>query len=337
VTERPDKGSSKKGIVSVSPVLKNPVVAFLSAAVMKRAKFFGGNPMQKIGLIKSLSVALFLLAFLAGRTFADDIILTAPDYAKIGNPFTVMVTTDDFPEKGILSWRGIEVPLDFRKEKNRYFALVMLGSQADEEPVTDSVVEVCLNIRGKTEVLKKQVTLKAVTYPVQHLSVPKKMVTPPEEVLDRVRRESAMVKKALAVSKPGRLWEIPFVPPLEGAVTSPYGTTRTMNGVKKGIHTGVDLRAAVGTSVVAPAGGMVVLADDLYFAGKCVYIDHGNGVFSVVMHLSEIAVKAGDTVRPGDLVGKTGRSGRVTGPHLHFGVRVHGKWVNPLPLVAADQ
>ncbi|MGC9372102.1 MAG: M23 family metallopeptidase [Thermovirgaceae bacterium] len=293
--------------------------------------------MLKRGLFQSFCVALFAVVFLSGRTLAADIILTAPDYAGIGKPFTVMVFTEDLPDEGALSWRGTEVPMDFRKEGNGHFALVMLGSQADEEPGTDFVMEVRLNIRGKTEVLEKQVTLKAVTYPVQHLSVPKKMVTPPEEVLERIRRESAMVKKALAGSNPGRLWEIPFVPPLEGTVTSPYGTTRTMNGVKKGIHTGVDLRAAMGTPVVAPAGGVVVLADDLYFAGKCVYIDHGNGVFSVMMHLSEIAVQDGDTVRPGDLVGKTGRSGRVTGPHLHFGVRVHGKWVNPLPLIARDQ
>ncbi len=293
--------------------------------------------MLQVGLVKSFCATLFAVAFLAGRAFAADIILTAPDYAEIGNPFTVMVSTDDLPDKGVLSWRGMEVPLDFRKDGNRYFSLTMLGSQADEEPVSGSFVEVRLNIRGQTKVLKKQVTLRAVRYPVQHLSVPKKMVTPPEEVLDRIRRESAMVQKALAGSYPGRLWEIPFVPPLEGAVTSPYGTTRTMNGVKKGIHTGVDLRAAMGTPVVAPAGGVVVLADDLYFAGKCVYIDHGRGVFSVMMHLSEIAVSTGDRVRSGDLVGKTGCSGRVTGPHLHFGVRVHGKWVNPLPLVAKGQ
>jgi murein DD-endopeptidase MepM/ murein hydrolase activator NlpD len=105
-----------------------------------------------------------------------------------------------------------------------------------------------------------------------------------------------------------------------------------MNKTAKGFHKGVDLRAVLGTPVAAPSRGVVALADDLYFAGKCVYIDHGNGVFSVMMHLSEISVKAGDKVEPGDLVGKTGQTGRVTGPHLHFGVRVQGKWVNPLPL-----
>ncbi|MFP4481890.1 MAG: M23 family metallopeptidase [Thermovirgaceae bacterium] len=293
--------------------------------------------MMKNGLIKSCLVMLFTAVLLVGQGIAAEIILTAPDHAGIGKPFTVMVSAEDLPDEGVLSWRGIEVPLDFRKEGNRHFAMVMLGSQADEAPGTSPTVKVRLNVRGKERILEKAIRLKAIEYPVQHLSVPEKMVTPPKEVLERIREETAMVKEALARSRPKRLWDIPFVPPLEGAVTSPYGTTRTMNGMKKGIHKGVDLRAAMGTPVAAPAAGVVALAGDLYFAGKCVYIDHGNGVFSVMMHLSEIAVQTGDPVGAGDVIGKTGQSGRVTGPHLHFGVRVHGKWVNPLPLVASDQ
>jgi len=293
--------------------------------------------MKRHGLIIFCCIAFLAAVLPVGQAAADEVIITAPDYAGVGDPFMVMVSTEDPPDEGSLLWRGTEIPLDFRKEGNRHSALVMLGSQADEAAGGSSTMEVRLDVRGKGKKFVKKIALKAVDYPVQHLSVPDKMVSPPKEVLDRIRRESAMVEKALDKSQPDRLWEVPFVAPLKGAVTSPYGTTRTMNGVKKGIHTGVDLRAAMGTPVASPARGIVVLAEDLYFAGKCIYIDHGNGVFSVVMHLSEIAVQAGDHVRAGDVIGKTGRSGRVTGPHLHFGVRVHEKWVNPLPLVAKNQ
>lgn len=293
--------------------------------------------MKRYGFIIFCCMAFLAAILPVGQAAAAEIVITAPDYAGVGDPFTVMVSSEDLPDEGRLLWRGSEIPLDFRKEGNRHFALVMLGSQADEKAGLSAPMEVRLDVRGEEKKFVKKITLRAVDYPVQHLSVPDKMVSPPKEVLDRIKRELAMVKKALAKSQPDRLWEVPFVAPLTGAVTSPYGTIRTMNGVKKGIHTGVDLRAAMGTPVAAPARGIVVLAEDLYFAGKCIYIDHGNGVFSVMMHLSEIAMQAGDSVRAGDVIGKTGRSGRVTGPHLHFGVRVHGKWVNPLPLVAKDQ
>lgn len=292
--------------------------------------------MRKAGIPKLCILAMAAIVFVAGRAFAADAVLSAPEHVGVGKPFLVMVSAEDLPDEGVAEWRGGKVALDFRKDGNRHTALAMFGTEADESPGTPFPLEVRLNVRGKTEKLSKNISLNAVEYTVQHLSLPEKMVTPPKEVLDRINREAAMVKSALAGSRPERLWEVPFVSPLNGAVTSPYGTTRTMNGTKKGIHKGVDLRAAVGTPVAAPARGVVVLAEDLYFAGKCVYVDHGSGVFSVMMHLSEIAVKAGDMVEPTDVIGKTGQSGRVTGPHLHFGVRVQGKWVNPLSLLAGQ-
>ena len=290
---------------------------------------------NKISKMFILAV-LMLFIISANRVFAAEVILTSPVRVGVGNPFTVMVSVEDPPESGVLLWREAKVPLDFGKEGDMYVALAMLGTEADEAAGAFCPLKVQVTARGRKMKLLKEVRLAAVEYPVQHLSLPENMVTPPKDVMDRINREAAMVKKALEQSRPERMWEIPFHPPLRGAVTSPYGTKRTMNKTAKGFHKGVDLRAAVGTPVVAPSRGVVALADDLYFAGKCVYIDHGNGVFSVMMHLSEISVKAGDIVKTGDLVGKTGQSGRVTGPHLHFGVRVQGKWVNPLPLFEGD-
>ena len=281
---------------------------------------------------KFILAVMMLFIFAANGAFAAEVILTAPGRVEVGKPFTVMVSVEDPPEGGVLFWRETKVPLDFRKEADRYVALAMLGTEADETGGASFSLEAEITARGQKRELSREVMLVTVEYPEQHLSLSENMVTPPKDVLDRINREAAMVKEALAGSSPERMWEVPFHPPLKGAVTSPYGTKRTMNKTAKGFHKGVDLRAVLGTPVAAPSRGVVALADDLYFAGKCVYIDHGNGVFSVMMHLSEISVKAGDKVEPGDLVGKTGQTGRVTGPHLHFGVRVQGKWVNPLPL-----
>lgn len=126
-----------------------------------------------------------------------------------------------------------------------------------------------------------------------------------------------------------------FVLPSDAPASSPFGPTRKYTGVSAvtgepcestSVHRGYDMAAPIGTEVVAPAAGTVILADpDLYYEGGTVFLDHGHGLVSVFMHLSEVTVEAGDTVARGDLLAKTGNSGRTTGPHLHWAV----KWRNP--------
>lgn len=126
-----------------------------------------------------------------------------------------------------------------------------------------------------------------------------------------------------------------FIKPSDAPASSPFGPTRKYIGVSKvtgkacekvSVHRGYDMAAPVGTEVVAPAAGTVILADpDLYYEGGTVFLDHGHGLVSVFMHLSEVDVKPGDTVQRGDLLAKTGNTGRTTGPHLHWAV----KWRNP--------
>ncbi|MEZ5952841.1 MAG: M23 family metallopeptidase [Hyphomonas sp.] len=126
-----------------------------------------------------------------------------------------------------------------------------------------------------------------------------------------------------------------FIKPADVPASSPFGPTRKYIGVSKvtgepcesvSVHQGYDMAAPVGTPVVAPAAGTVILADpDLYYEGGAVFLDHGHGVTSVFMHLSEVDVSVGDTVARGDVLAKSGNTGRTTGPHLHWAV----KWRNP--------
>jgi murein DD-endopeptidase MepM/ murein hydrolase activator NlpD len=124
------------------------------------------------------------------------------------------------------------------------------------------------------------------------------------------------------------------VVPVPGVPGSNFGSRSIFNGEERAPHAGVDFRGATGTPVRAPAGGRVVLAEDLFFTGQTVVIDHGLGLYSLLAHLSRLDVAPGQAVAQGDTVGLLGATGRVTGPHLHWTVRLNGARVDPLRVVA---
>lgn len=168
----------------------------------------------------------------------------------------------------------------------------------------------------------------------ERLHVNKKRVVLSPENLKRVRREQAMLTKIYQGAEAVPFFEFRFIQPLKTKVTSIYGTRRVFNNQRKTQHLGTDYRASVGTSIKSSNGGKVVLVDDLFFTGKTIIIDHGIGIFTVYGHLSDLKVKSGDLVQRGDIIGLSGRSGRVTGPHLHWGVKVNGNWVEGNSLIA---
>ena len=169
--------------------------------------------------------------------------------------------------------------------------------------------------------------------PEQKLSVEKKYVDPPADLMARIKADRELVRQALAQRLPERLWVLPFARPVPGDVSSLYGLKRVFNGQPRGVHKGLDLRGPQGQQVLACADGQVVLTGNLYFSGNVVYINHGEGVFTAYLHLSEILVQNGDRVRKGQVVGLVGATGRVTGPHLHLSLLVQGESVDPQPFL----
>jgi murein DD-endopeptidase MepM/ murein hydrolase activator NlpD len=170
-------------------------------------------------------------------------------------------------------------------------------------------------------------------YPAETLSVEEKHVKPSRQVMKRIEAEQREVGKIYRKLTAQKYWSGAFSLPIESAVTSPFGTKRLFNGAMKSFHKGLDLRAAVGTPVVAPAGGKVVLAKDLYFTGNTVLLDHGYGFVTLYAHLQEIKVKNGQEVGKGTLLGLSGSTGRVSGPHLHWGAIIHRTKVDPRDLL----
>lgn len=157
------------------------------------------------------------------------------------------------------------------------------------------------------------------------LRVAPRYSSPSPEALERIERERALIRSVLDRASPEWLIDTGFRAPRPMDITSPYGQARVFNGELRSRHTGLDLRGAEGAPVHAAARGRVKIAQDLYFSGNGVYVDHGLGVYTGYFHLSRIHVSEGELVEAGQLVGEVGSTGRVTGPHLHWSLWVAGK------------
>jgi murein DD-endopeptidase MepM/ murein hydrolase activator NlpD len=176
--------------------------------------------------------------------------------------------------------------------------------------------------------------VRAKKFPTRTLTVDEAFVNPPPSVSDRIAAEARELEKLWATASPTRLWTEGFMRPVPDPANSAFGSRSVFNGQPRSPHGGADFLSAAGTPVKAPNAGRVVLARELYFTGNTVVIDHGLGLYSMLAHLSEIDVHAGDPISAGALVGRVGATGRVTGPHLHWAVRAGGARVDPLSVLA---
>jgi len=178
-------------------------------------------------------------------------------------------------------------------------------------------------------------SVKAGKFAVEKLTVAKQFVEPNPEEVARANRERQHLREIFATVTPQRLWRGTFRAPLDGARNAKnFGRRRVLNGEPGSPHSGVDFPAAAGTPIHAAQRGRVVLAEELFFSGNTVAIDHGLGVYTFYGHMESFAVTASELVEKGALLGKVGATGRVTGPHLHWGLTVNQARVNPLQLLS---
>ena len=196
---------------------------------------------------------------------------------------------------------------------------VVLAQAADGDPV----------------VCRVEIAVRAGKFATERLKVAPNFVQPNPEQLARAQEEQKRLREIYATITPEKFWRGSFRVPLDGVTTGGnFGRRRVLNGQPGSPHTGVDFPAPAGTPVHAAQRGRVVLAEPLYFSGNTVLLDHGLGVYTLYAHFSEIDVKVGDLVETGAVLGKVGATGRVTGPHLHWGLTVNRARVNALDLVA---
>jgi len=173
--------------------------------------------------------------------------------------------------------------------------------------------------------------VKAKHYASQHITLKnKRQVNPGKRDMVRIRKEQRRIRKALANHDRRQPQQLRFLLPVNAPISSPFGLRRFFNEQARKPHSGLDLAAAEGTPIQAPAGGRISDTGRFFFNGNTVFIDHGQGLVTMYCHLSRIDVKPGQVVRAGDTIGAVGRTGRVTGPHLHWGVSLNDARVDPL-------
>jgi murein DD-endopeptidase MepM/ murein hydrolase activator NlpD len=171
-------------------------------------------------------------------------------------------------------------------------------------------------------------------YEEQRLTVKNQSyVTPDQAQLDRIASERQVIDSALNNYRAVETDSVTLAPPVPGPQSSSFGLRRFFNDQPRSPHKGMDIAAAAGEPIVAPRAGIVTVTGDFFFNGNTVIVDHGQGYITMYCHLSEIDVAAGDVVEPGDLLGLVGATGRVTGPHLHFGTYLNGTAVDPALLL----
>jgi murein DD-endopeptidase MepM/ murein hydrolase activator NlpD len=261
-------------------------------------------------------------------------LLLASLAASQGQALEIVLAHEPGLTSATLDWGGRTAA--FVEEGNRWVALVGVDLEA---PPGTQVAEIVMRFAdGRSESREESVEVAAGTFPTTHLEVEPRYVELSPEDAARAAREDEAIAAIYATTTPERLWEEPFAAPLEGVEGGRnFGHRRVFNGEPRAPHSGTDLAASTGTPVRAMNRGRVVLSQDLFFSGNAVFLDHGMGVYSVYLHLSEIRVKVGDVVERGAVVGLAGATGRVTGAHLHWGVRVLGARVDPFTLLSLGE
>lgn len=212
-------------------------------------------------------------------------------------------------------------------------AWVALAGVDVEAPAGPSTLHVTWNVNGHSDDISLSVFIHAAHYRTSSLHVAPKFVQPSPEAIKEIEEEVKLKARVFASSAPSPLWNGDFLAPVRAQATDSFGTRRMFNGKLASVHRGADFRAAAGTPVRASNSGVVVLARHLYFEGNCVIVDHGMGLFTESLHFSRIDVKEGQHVNTGELLGLSGATGRVTGPHLHWAVRWQGAYLDPLKLL----
>ena len=227
-------------------------------------------------------------------------------------------------------------PLEFFPAASTGTWLAFIGLDLDA-PTGPAPLKAALHdLSGKTVLKTETLDVGPGKFPIEELKVEQKFVTPAKSDAERAEGEAKKVHELYAHGEEKRLFEGRFDAPIPGAATARFGERRVFNGQPRSPHSGMDLKAKKGVPVRAPAAGKVVLAGPLYFSGNTIILDHGLGITTLYAHLSKMSVKRGDMIKKGQLLGKVGATGRVTGPHLHWALKFHEARVDPYSLVALD-
>jgi murein DD-endopeptidase MepM/ murein hydrolase activator NlpD len=253
-----------------------------------------------------------------------------PNELKQGSPVLISVELSGPARDVSGTWLGKRIRFSHSDKPRVWMALA--GADVDQKPGSYEF-RVRAMIRGRPAQLAKTIEIQEVQFGTGEVTVAQDFVTPTPDEQRQIARDERRKKYALGRLSPRPLWNGNFVRPVEADSTPSFGETRLMNEEKESRHLGTDFPAKEGTPVFASNGGVVVLAAPLFYEGNCIIIDHGNRLFTVYMHLEKFRVRSGQRVRKHAEIGLSGRTGRVTGPHLHFEVVWNQGHLDPVELL----
>jgi len=248
-----------------------------------------------------------------------------------GSPMLFMVRSSSKLASLDGRWGKHRVFFDFDPAAGTWYGFA--GAGIDMAPGRHNLVLTGRLPNGAAVSSTHPVTIRKATYRTIALRVPPRYTEPDPETLARIRQEQTLKKEAFNRTTPDRLWAGNFAKPVDDVVTGQFGTQRTFNRRRQSVHQGLDMRADIGTPIAAMNAGQVVLAHEMFYEGGFIVIDHGQGLMTLYMHLSELKVGVGDRVEKGGIVGLSGDTGRVTAPHLHVAVRWQGVYLDPKTLI----
>lgn len=229
-------------------------------------------------------------------------------------------------------WLEHEVFFSFDPKTKIWYGLA--GTSLETSPSSYVLALNGATSSGKELFFVRKLTVGRAKYPSIAVTVAKKYTEPDPEQLQRINQEKALKQELFRRVEPEREWSGGFRAPVEARVSDVFGTGRTFNGKVQSRHQGLDYAVLPGTLVSALNSGTVLLARPLFFEGNCVVLDHGQGLLTLYLHLSELKVKEGERVARGQEIGLSGGTGRATGPHLHIAVRWQGVYVDPATLLS---
>jgi murein DD-endopeptidase MepM/ murein hydrolase activator NlpD len=265
-----------------------------------------------------LKVASFILSIFCVLTFANDL----PKSQMVpGGIVELYIQTKEMPE----AFHKDKKLMVLKTDKDDVFRVVAgVGldfNVSDAYPIT-------LHVKNKS--ITKDIKIKDFEYKKQYIKLKSsKHVSLSKENLQRYHKESKLSKDALNSFSQKRFDSLKMTPPLHVKIKDDFGKRRYFNNNPRKPHSGVDLPAPKGTKIHAPLNGKVLIAQEFFFNGNTIYIDHGLGLISIYCHLDKLDVKKGDIVKQNQVIGRVGSTGRSTGDHLHFGVALNSKMVNP--------
>jgi murein DD-endopeptidase MepM/ murein hydrolase activator NlpD len=259
------------------------------------------------------------------------VVTSEPEVIVNGSPCLFRVKSRRALRELSGEWQGRSVIFNFDEREGAWYGFAGVGVDAGAGRIRLTLEAITAN--GGRFSYVHPVRVEPALYRTTALSVAGQYTEPEAETLARIEEEQEQKKEAFANITPYRLWSGNFEAPVYGRTTGEFGTRRTFNRKVQSIHQGLDFRAEIGTPVSAMNSGVVILAREMFYEGGFVVIDHGQGLATLYMHLSEIKVREGDSVDKLQIIGLSGGTGRITAPHLHVGVRWQGVYLDPAVLL----